>query len=557
MTAESAAAAPPATLRGTGGDAVVATLRAAGVDTVFGIPGGHNIDLFDALVRDGTIRPVLPRHEQGAGFMADGYARVAGRTGVIACLEGPGMGNAMTALGEALQDSSPVLAVSSQTRSDLAAGGFGEIHELPDHLQTFRAVTRFSARAETVADIPRAIAAALSAHGPGRRPGPAHVEVPVDVLAATGTWDSVPTPDAGPGLGDCGPALDRAAELIARGSRPLVLAGAGVSRGCAERELTDLAEHLGAPVITTALGKGAVREDHELYLGTVSLWSPWIAEGPIADLIAAADPLIVVGSRLTDATTNNWTMPAPTNIVRIDVDPAVATNHYRIAVEVTSDAASALTALRALVPARHGATIPPSDLASARDIPLAHARSGMGPGFDLVSSISAVLGPDTVLMGDSLIGLWAAVAWRTNGARRYHVPMHFNTLGFALPAAIGAHFADRSAPTVALAGDGAFMFTMAELSAAVQEEVPVIAIVCNDGGFESIRRQQRARFDGRMVSVDIRTPDFAAFARSVGAEGFRADDLADFPAALEAAASTGRASLIEVPLSVSPPWERV
>ena len=133
--------------------------------------------------------------------------------------------------------------------------------------------------------------------------------------------------------------------------------------------------------------------------------------------------------------------------------------------------------------------------------------------------------------------------------------MHFNTLGFALPAAIGAHLADPSAPTVALAGDGAFMFTMAELSAAVQEEVPIIAIVCNDGGFESIRRQQRARFDGRMVSVDIRTPDFAAFARSVGAEGFGVTDLADFPRVLEQAASTGRASLIEVPLSVTPPWE--
>jgi 5-guanidino-2-oxopentanoate decarboxylase len=180
----------------------------------------------------------------------------------------------------------------------------------------------------------------------------------------------------------------------------------------------------------------------------------------------------------------------------------------------------------------------------------------MGRGFDIVTSISAVLGSDTVLMGDSLIGLWAAVAWRTNDARRYHVPKHLNTLGFALPAAIGAHFAERAAPTVALAGDGAFMFTMAELSAAVQEEVPVIAIVCNDRGFESIRRQQRARFGGRMVSVDIRTPDFAAFARSVGAEGFRADDLADFPATLEAAASTGRASLIEIPLSVAPPWER-
>lgn len=540
---------------GTGGDAVVATLRAAGIDTLFGIPGGHNIDLFDAVVRDGSIRAVLPRHEQGAGFMADGYARVGARTGVIACLEGPGMGNVMTALGEALQDSSPVLVVSSQIKSDLHDRGFGVIHELPNHLETFHAATRFSARAATVDEIPSAIAGALAAHGRGRRPGPSHVEIPEDVLAAVGSWSApLNTDQASKATAETESALDRAASLIAAGRRPVILAGAGTSRGCAEDELTAFAEHIGAPVLTTALGKGAIREDHPLYVATTSLWSPWISEGPVAHLIASADPLIVVGSRLTDATTNNWQMPAPSSIIRIDVEQAPATNVYTIDVEVTCDAAVGLAALRALVPGRES-TVSEAGLSTARRFPVDHARRSMSDGFDLVTAISTVLGPDTVLMGDSLIGLWGAVAWRTNRPRRYHVPMHFNTLGFALPAAIGAKLANPSAPTVALAGDGAFMFTMAELSAAVQEEVPIIAIVCNDGGFESIRRQQRAKFGGRMISVDIRTPDFAAFARSVGADGFTVRDLADFPTVLETAATTGRASLIEVPLSVAPPWE--
>lgn len=539
---------------GTGGDAVVESLRAAGVDTIFGIPGGHNIDLFDAVARDERIRAVLSRHEQGAAFMADGYARVGARTGVIACLEGPGMGNAMTALGEALQDSSPVLVVSSQIRSDLHAGGFGVIHELPNHLETFRSATRASARAETVADIPSAMSVALRAHHRGRRPGPAHVEIPEDVLAAVGSWTSTFPSEIEPNASTDG-ALDQAANRIAAGLRPVILAGAGASRGCAEHEVTALAEHLGAPVITTALGKGSFRENHPLYVATVSLWSPWITKGPVADLIASADPLIVVGSRLTDATTNNWTMPSPMSIVRIDVDPDVRTNVYVIDVEVTCDAAVGVRTLRDLVPARSGQAISDTAMTAARRFPIEHAKRSLGGGFGLLSSISDVLGPDTVLMGDSLIGLWGAVAWRTNQPRRYHVPMHFNTLGFALPAAIGAKLADPLAPTVAIAGDGAFMFTMAELSAAAQEQVPVIAIVCNDDGFESIRRQQRAKFDGRMVSVDIQTPDFAAFARSVGAEGFTARDLAEFPRLLETAAATGRPSLIEVPLSVAPPWE--
>lgn len=541
---------------GTGGDAVVETLAAAGVDTVFGIPGGHNIDLFDAVVRDGSIRAVLPRHEQGAGFMADGYARVGARTGVVACLEGPGMGNAMTALGEAMQDSSPVLVVSSQIRSDLHDDGFGVIHELPDHLRTFGAATRFSARAASVEEIPSAVAGALGAHGRGGRPGPAHVEIPEDVLAATGSWTPVPPGEPESHLpAETESALDRAADRIATGRRPVILAGAGASRGCAEDVLTAFAEHLGAPVLTTALGKGAIREDHPLYVATISLWSPWVADGPVADLVAGADPLVVVGSRLTDATTNNWQMPAPSAIVRIDADPGVRTNVYDIDVEVTCDAAAGLAALCRLVPGRDGAAVPADVLAAARRFPLDHARRSMSGGFDLVTSIGEVLGGDTVLTGDSLIGLWAAVAWRTNRARRFHVPMHFNTLGFALPAAIGARLADPAAPTVALAGDGAFMFTMAELSAAVQEDVPIVAVVCNDGGFESIRRQQQSKFDGRMVSVDIRSPDFAAYARSVGAEGFAVEQLDDFPSVLEQAAATGRPSLIEVPLSVAPPWE--
>jgi acetolactate synthase-1/2/3 large subunit len=485
--------------------------------------------------------------------MADGYARVAARTGVIACLEGPGMGNAMTALGEALQDSSPVLVVSSQVRSDLHDAGFGVIHELPNHLATFSAATRYSARASAVEEIPAAVAGALGAHSPGHRPGPAHVEIPEDVLADVGTWDpAIPHRDA---PAEPTAALDRAAGVIAAGRLPVILAGAGANRGCAEAALTAFAEHIGAPVITTALGKGAIGEQHPLYVATISLWSPWVAEGPVADLIASADPLIVVGSRLSDATTKNWEMPHPPAIVRIDVDPKVATNHYRIDVEVTCEATTGLDALRRLVPSREGSAVADGVLAAARRFPIDHARRSMSAGYDVVTAIGDVLGPDTVLMGDSLIGLWGAVAWRTNRPRRYHVPMHFNTLGFALPASIGAKLADPSAPTVALAGDGAFMFTMAELSAAVQEDVPVIAIVCNDNGYESIRRQQRAKFDGRMVSVDLHPTDFAAYARAVGAEGFSVSDPDELPTVLAKAAETGRPSLIEVALSVSPPWE--
>lgn len=537
---------------GTGGDAVVATLRHAGVDTVFGIPGGHNIDLFDALARSNSIRTVQPRHEQGAGFMADGYARTKRATGVIACLEGPGMGNAMTAIGEAFQDSSPVLAISSQIPTTFEGRNIGLIHEMPNHLATFSAVTVGSRRVTSVSEIPGVISQLLGLQTGGKRPAPVHVEIPLDVLERHGDWQipEMETVNLAPSAHE----LDAAAEILARGTRPVVFAGAGANRGGAEKELLRIAEHLGAPVITTALGKGAFPESHELYLGTASLWSPWLTSGAVADLVASADPLLVVGSRLTDASTTNWTMPEPKSIIRIDVDPEVALHHYKIDAAVTGEASTILQHLTDLIQGRTS-NEPTSHIAEAREEIRRHAAQNLGDGLPLLETINSVLGPNAVLTGDSLIGLWAASVWRTDAARHYHVPMHFNTLGFALPAAIGARIAAPDSPTVAIAGDGAFLFTVAELSTAVQENVPVIAIVCNDHGYESIRRQQQARFDGRTIAVDIESPDYVALARAMGADGHLARDVSEFGNALERAVASGRPSLIEIPMSVAPPWE--
>jgi acetolactate synthase I/II/III large subunit len=195
------------------------------------------------------------------------------------------------------------------------------------------------------------------------------------------------------------------------------------------------------------------------------------------------------------------------------------------------------------------------DLASMRDAIDQRSRRALGWGMDLLDAIGAVLGPDTIVMGDSLIGLWAATAWRSNRPRGYHVPMHFNTLGFALPAAIGARVTGTRDPIVALAGEGAFLFTVAELGTAVQYDLPLIAVVCNDRAYTSIKRQQIARFDGRTLGVDLVPPDLPRLAEAMGALGLAADDLPTFRNALERAAASGRPALIEVPLSVIPPWE--
>jgi acetolactate synthase-1/2/3 large subunit len=261
--------------------------------------------------------------------------------------------------------------------------------------------------------------------------------------------------------------------------------------------------------------------------------------------------LIVVGGRLTDASTNDWKMPSPRSMVQVDIDPEHARTHHVPEVAVGGDADVVLGLLLGALGSRDGAM---PELTRAREHVAAHARGCLGWGTDLFAALEDVLGADTVVMGDSLIGLWAATAWRTRRPRAYHVPMHFNTLGFAMPAAIGARVADPHAPIVAIAGEGAFMFTMAELSTAVQHRLPIVVVVCNDAAFTSIKRQQVARF-GRTHAVDLVPPDLPALAAAMGALGLRADDGPSFRARLDEATRSGGPALIEVPLSVRAPWE--
>jgi thiamine pyrophosphate-dependent acetolactate synthase large subunit-like protein len=542
----------------TGADRVVTTLADSGVTEVFGIPGGHNLDLFDSLARCGSIRTFVPRHEQGAGFMADGYARVSGDPGVCMTLEGPGVLNLATSLGEAYADHSPMLVITSQLRRDSVDRGLGMIHELRSQTQVLSPMTLWSARAESAQDAEGLVGRALRELRAGRS-GPIHIEVPLDILS-----DPVP-PDPAPlappiderPLDD--PPLDadavqRFVDRLRQGPRPVIWAGAGVNRSGASARTRELAERLGAPVIMTALGKGSFPESHPLHVATLSLWSPWISEGPIARLVAAADPLIVLGARLSDASTNDWRMPLPDSIVQVDIEPARAHPRHDPDVTVRGDIDGVLAhVLDGL--GQSDRSRPREDLASMRVAVLAHAARGLGWGVELFGALQTVLGPDTIVMGDSLIGLWAATAWRSDRPRGYHVPMHFNTLGFALPAAIGARTTGTSDPIVAIAGEGAFMFTMAELGTAVQYELPLIVVVCNDRAYTSIKRQQVTRFEGRTLGVDLLPPDLPRFAESMGALGMAAEDGPTFRRALERAAAADRPALIEVPLSVLPPWE--
>ena len=342
----------------TGGQAVVAALQAEGVRAVFGIPGMHTLHLYEALRTAPTIRHFTTRHEQGAAFMADGYARATGEPGVCLAITGPGATNTLTALGNAYCDSSPVFCITSEIATGHIGQGYEVFHELRDQLGLFAGVTAWNERAARVAEIPGAVHRAMVALRTGR-PRPAHLEIPIDVLAATGEVEiaapaAVERPAADPGQ------VAAAAALLARARFPLIYAGGGVNSAGASAALVSLAERLGAPVLTTFTGKGAIPEDHPLSLGC----GPW-RRGLIADYLARADLLLVVGARLAQVETRDWTLPLPKTLVHVDIDPTVIGRHYPATVGVIGDARRALEQIAAALAgsAAHPAPSPAVEIA--------------------------------------------------------------------------------------------------------------------------------------------------------------------------------------------------
>src|SRR5215218_93606 len=298
----------------TGAQLVVAALEAHGVDTVFGIPGVHTLALYDAL-GESSLRHVLARHEQGVGFMADGYARATGKPGVAVVITGPGITNIATAVGEAYTDSTPMLVISSNVESPYLDDMRGNLHDLKDQMAVMKAVTKWNARVTDSNEVTRVMAEAFDRLASGR-PLPVHVEIPLDVLDAPAEGSSAPRepfivvpepPDE---------KVEKAAELLAGARRPLIYAGGGAISSGAAPFVLQLAERLKAPVMTSIMGKGTIPEDHPLSLGSF-----WSTGNVVDDYLKQADVVIVIGSKLGAQATQMFQMSLPENLIRIDIDP--------------------------------------------------------------------------------------------------------------------------------------------------------------------------------------------------------------------------------------------
>ncbi|RDG36685.1 5-guanidino-2-oxopentanoate decarboxylase [Streptomyces corynorhini] len=513
----------------TGGELLVSALRANGVEVVFGIPGTHNLEIYRHLGPD-RLRVVTPRHEQGAGYAADGYARVTGRPGVVVTTSGPGLLNAAAAAGQAYSDSVPLLIVSPGMPLDHDRGS-GLLHEVKDQSAALASVCARSRRVRTLPEMLRVVTGMFTDFALGR-PRPVHLEIPCDLLAATADLTVPPAVRALPAA-PSEEAVRAAAATLSEARRPALVAGGG-ARGAAA-EVQALAELLGAPTVTTANGKGVLPEDHPLALGA-GLHLPEVRE-----FLLGADAVLAVGTELAE--TDTWDAPLRLRgpLIRVDLDPDQL--HRPVAAHpLAGDAATVLAALRRAVGPRTAAR--PRHTGAARSAVTAYG----GRWRPVVGALRAALPENAVLVNDSarVCYFGALTGFSVAGPGRFLYPTGFGTLGYALPAAIGAGVGAPGRPVAVLTGDGGLQFTVNELATAVETGLPLPVVVVNNGGYGMIR-QEMAERGIPPVGVDLRGPDFPALSRAYGGAGTHATSPAELRDAVERALTVPGPTVIEVP----------
>jgi acetolactate synthase I/II/III large subunit len=522
------------------GEALISLLEAHGVDTVFGIPGVHTVELYRGLARS-KIRHVTPRHEQGAGFMADGYARVTGRPGVAFVITGPGLTNTITAMGQARADSIPMLVISGVNASPTLGKGLGFLHELPDQRGMMEKVALFSQRIEHGHELPEVLARAFALFA-SVRPGPVHIEIPTDVmvkladgLVPHAVEATLPQAEAS--------TLAEAVRLAGAARRPLILAGGGAKM--AEAPLRQLAELLDAPVVETANARGLL---HKHPLGVPA--SPSLKA--VRALIAEADLVIAAGTEFGPTDYDMYGdggFVKPQNLIRIDVDGKQIGRHPAT-LGIRADCGSTLAGMAELLASsrrnasEEGWGAPRAE--TARSQSLEEIGPVMRGQVEAVEMIRDTL-PGSIIVGDSTQPIYAANLYydhdRPSGW--FNAATGFGALGFGPPAAIGAALAVPDAPVVCLSGDGGFQFTLPELGAALDAEAPVIFVVWNNRGYREIETSMRD-VGVEPVGVSPAPPDFCKLAEAYGMAAERLEAVTDLPAALKRARATGKACLIEI-----------
>lgn len=515
------------------GEAVVGLLAEHyGVDTVFGIPGVHNIELYRGLHRFG-VRAVSPRHEQGAGFMADGWSVVTGRPGVCTLISGPGLTNALTPMAQAFHDSRPMLVLAATTPTDALGKRFGPLHDLDDQAALARTVTAFSHTVMHPDEVPALVARAFEVFR-SSRPRPVHLAFPTDVLEME-AQPFVPAPSPGQRPAPDADAIAEAVRVLSGCTAPVVIAGGGtIDAGGA---LQAVAERLDAPVVLTGNAKGVLPSSHPLCVGN-PLFEPGIQER-----IEACDAVLVVGTELSDADLYNGgrALQFRGPVVRIDIDAEQLHRRMSPQVGIVADASAALAAIAAgLAPGERGGAARTDEW---RAVWRAGVPDRLAPWLE---ALAAAVPADAIVALDSTqLAYSAHMTLPCEQPRSWLAPYGLGTLGCALPMAIGAGIAAPERPVLALAGDGGWLFTVAEMATAVDEALTLVLVLWDNRGYAQIR-QSFDDVDAPRMGVDVSSADPEAIARGFGWSACTVREPHELAPAVAAAFAAGGPHMVRV-----------
>jgi 5-guanidino-2-oxopentanoate decarboxylase len=508
------------------GEALVGLLESYGVDTIFGIPGVHNIEMYRALPRS-NIRHILPRHEQGAGFMADGYARATGKPGVCFTISGPGVTNILTPMAQAWSDSSPILVISTALDVGDAAQGRGRLHEMIDQLGAAKSVTNLAMRAYTAKDVQDCVAKAF-AHFASSRPRPAYIEIPIDVLKqpAGDGWEARPCA--------LGPYPNRdsiilAAKKLSQAKSPVIILGGG-------NDLTS-APHarfinlkIGGVVLLTTAGKGINYIEHE------ECWGYCLGRPEVQNLIANSDCILAVGTELSE--TDFWSgFLIKKNLIRIDIDPSVLAGPHVAEIAILSSGLLAMLEIEEAI---------------VRDLPALAPQKPKSQDSDLkklltkvLDVIRASLPGSTIVVSDMTQIAYAANEVFLADEGGWIHPVGFGTLGFALPAGIGAKIGFPNLPVACLVGDYGLQYTINELGTAAEHKLAIPILLWNNNALGQIR-DNMIEHGIQPNAVTLRNPDFQMLARAYGCHAEKPASLAALAKAITAALQADGPTLIEM-----------
>ena len=529
----------------TGATSLIRSLEAAGVEVVFGIPGGAILPAYDPLLAS-PIRHVLMRHEQGAGHAAEGYAQVRGKPGVCMATSGPGATNLVTPIADAFMDSIPMVCITGQVpRAVIGNDAFQEA----DITGITMPITKHSYKVMDAAEIPMVVAEAFHIASTGR-PGPVLIDIPKDVLQEPASFEwpgALSLPGYRPTTRPHRKQIAAAAEMIGRAERPLFYIGGGIVKARAAEALRSLVEAVGAPVVTTLMARGAFPDDHPLCLGMPGMHGSYAA----VTAMQRADLLIALGARFDDRVTGDLEGFAPhAKVIHADIDPAEIGKNRVADVPIVGDARHTVEDLGAEMARAYAA-------AARRDLspwleevsrfeeqhPLGYTQDDLGPlkAQYVIQRFDAALGGDAIVVtGVGQHQMWASQFVRCNEPYSFVSSGGLGTMGFAVPAAFGAKVAAPDKQVVAIDGDGCFQMTAQELATATIENVPIVVAIMNNSHLGMVRQWQDLFYDKRFSETHLpQVPDYVKLAEAYGAVGLRAETPGDVDGVIDKALSVG------------------